>query len=77
MYYTGRDTMLMKPAPSCVHGAGGSRVGPVWEEVITGQGQPMGHSHHTTVVSESDCVGFLAATSTDCRRRTGDCVHSP
>ena len=71
MYYTGRDTMLMKPAPSCVHGACGSRVGPVWEEVITGQGQPMGHSHHTTATAgEPEHRVVLPTPVTTCIRYT-------
>ena len=71
MYYTGRDTMLMKPAPSCVHGACGSRVGPVWEEVITGQGQPMGHSHHTTATAGEPEHGVVLPTPvTTCIRYT-------
>ena len=71
MYYTGRDTMLLKPAPSCVHGACGSRVGPVWEEVITGQGQPMGHSHHTTATAgEPEHRVVLPTPVTTCIRYT-------
>ena len=68
-------TMLMKPAPSCVHGAGGSRVGPVWEEVITGQGQPMGHSHHTTATAgEPEHRVVLPTPVTTCIRYTFSCI---